>query len=112
MEEASRAKLREKSDIEVLVLNWNKNIIGIFRGDGEHKDDGVMKGLEPHPNLKELIIYCYMGKVFILDHNDEQLGENLVGWLQQMHRISITGSASQAKEDKFTGDGKFEGHGE
>ncbi|KAK1364433.1 putative disease resistance protein RGA3 [Heracleum sosnowskyi] len=57
-EEASKAKLCEKSNILHLELKWNERI------DGEYNDEDVMEGLEAHPNLKELSIDGFMGKKF------------------------------------------------
>ncbi|KAK1364428.1 putative disease resistance protein RGA3 [Heracleum sosnowskyi] len=57
-EEASKAKLCEKSNILRLELKWNERI------DGEYNDEDVMEGLEAHPNLKGLSIDGFMGKKF------------------------------------------------
>ncbi|KAK1364498.1 putative disease resistance protein RGA3 [Heracleum sosnowskyi] len=57
-EEASKAKLCEKSNILHLELKWNERI------DGEYNNEDVMEGLEAHPNLKELSIDGFMGKKF------------------------------------------------
>ncbi|KAK1364500.1 putative disease resistance protein RGA3 [Heracleum sosnowskyi] len=57
-EEASKAKLCEKSNILRLELKWNERI------DGEYNDEDVMEGLEAHPNLKGLSIDGFMGKNF------------------------------------------------
>ncbi|KAK1364451.1 putative disease resistance protein RGA3 [Heracleum sosnowskyi] len=57
-EEASKAKLCEKSNILHLELKWNERI------DGEYNDEDVMEGLEAHPNLKGLSIDGFMGKKF------------------------------------------------
>ncbi|KAK1364492.1 putative disease resistance protein RGA3 [Heracleum sosnowskyi] len=57
-EEASKAKLCEKSNILHLELKWNERI------DGEYNDEDVMEGLEAHPNLKGLSIDGFKGKKF------------------------------------------------
>ena len=56
-EEAKSAKLKEK-EIFNLGLYW-RNING--RCD---KDEKVLEGLQPHPNLKSLTIEHYLGKKF------------------------------------------------
>ncbi|WOH09430.1 hypothetical protein DCAR_0728887 [Daucus carota subsp. sativus] len=62
IEEARKAKLCEKSNIRHLLLNWRSN--EDEREDGEYTDEGVLEGLEPHPNLKALEIEDFMGKKF------------------------------------------------
>ncbi|XP_050256212.1 putative disease resistance protein RGA3 [Quercus robur] len=53
-EEAKSAKLKEK-EIFNLGLYWDK---------GSDKDEKVLEGLHPHPNLKSLTIEYYGGKKF------------------------------------------------
>ncbi|KAK7850431.1 putative disease resistance protein rga4 [Quercus suber] len=53
-EEAKSAKLKEK-EIFKLGLYWDK---------GSDKDEKVLEGLQPHPNLKSLTIERYFGKKF------------------------------------------------
>ena len=55
-EEAKSAKLKEK-EIFNLGLHWNE-------GDCRDKDEKVLEGLQPHPNLKSLTINEYGGKKF------------------------------------------------
>lgn len=60
IEEASKAKLCEKSDIQRLRLEWRSN--GDRREDREYNNEDVIEGLEAHPNLKELTINGFMGR--------------------------------------------------
>ncbi|KAL3642123.1 hypothetical protein CASFOL_012938 [Castilleja foliolosa] len=55
--EAMSADLLGKSGIYVLRLVWDKNKIG-----EEAKDQSVLEGLKPHPNLKRLEICGFKGK--------------------------------------------------
>ncbi|KAK1370491.1 NB-ARC domain-containing protein [Heracleum sosnowskyi] len=61
MEEARKAKLHEKPNIQRLWMDWNNNkdereeIV-------EYNDEDVMEGLKPHTNLKELIVKYFKGK--------------------------------------------------
>ena len=57
-EEARSAKLKEK-EIFNLVLVWYSS-----QGHMNGKDEKVLEGLQPHPNLKRLEIECYSGKKF------------------------------------------------
>ena len=58
-EEAKSAKLKEK-EIFKLGLYWGYSI-AVNRYD---KDEKVLEGLQPHPNLKSLTINGYRGKKF------------------------------------------------
>ena len=58
-EEAKSAKLKEK-EIFKLGLYWEYSI-AVDRYD---KDEKVLEGLQPHPNLKSLTIGAYRGKKF------------------------------------------------
>ncbi|KAK1364511.1 hypothetical protein POM88_040072 [Heracleum sosnowskyi] len=62
IEEASRARLHEKSHIRHLVLSWKNNEDG--RGDREFNDEDVMKELKPHTYLKTLTVEGFQGKNF------------------------------------------------
>ncbi|XP_017218354.2 putative disease resistance protein RGA4 isoform X1 [Daucus carota subsp. sativus] len=62
IEEARKAKLCEKSNIRHLLLKWTNNEDD--REEGVFNDEGVLEGLEPHPNLKALEIEDFMGKKF------------------------------------------------
>ena len=53
-EEAKSAKLKEKE-----IFN-----LGLYWDEGSDKDEKVLEGLHPHPNLKSLIIGWYRGKKF------------------------------------------------
>ncbi|KAL3642192.1 hypothetical protein CASFOL_013007 [Castilleja foliolosa] len=55
--EAMSADLLGKSGIYVLRLVWDKNKIG-----EDAKDESVLEGLQPHPNLKSLEICGFKGK--------------------------------------------------
>ncbi|XP_065621455.1 putative disease resistance protein RGA3 isoform X2 [Quercus suber] len=59
-EEAKSAKLNEK-EIFDLELSWHWNRAEEDRYD---KDEKVLEGLQPHPNLKSLRIEWYLGKKF------------------------------------------------
>ncbi|KAK1364176.1 putative disease resistance protein RGA3 [Heracleum sosnowskyi] len=62
LEEASKARLCTKSNIQCLVLDWSNN--EDEREDIEYNDKDVMKGLKPDTNLKELTIANFKGKRF------------------------------------------------
>ncbi|WOG90739.1 hypothetical protein DCAR_0309983 [Daucus carota subsp. sativus] len=62
MEEARKASLLTKSNIERLQLDWRKNKDVMEEKENNHED--VMEGLEPHANLRELIVENFMGKKF------------------------------------------------
>ncbi|KAL1809334.1 hypothetical protein ACET3Z_026324 [Daucus carota] len=78
IEEAKKAKLCEKFSIQCLQLNWRNTEFGhedmaYSNEDGsnedemedkEYNDQDVMEGLEPHPNLKTLMIVGFRGKKF------------------------------------------------
>ncbi|KAL8119167.1 putative disease resistance protein RGA4 [Apium graveolens] len=61
-EEASKAKLCKKSNIQRLLLDWTNN--GEERDDREYNDEDVMEGLKPHTNLKRLTIAKFKGMAF------------------------------------------------
>ncbi|XP_071907733.1 putative disease resistance protein RGA3 [Coffea arabica] len=58
-EAAKQAKLFEKPDLSRLVFKWES-------GDREsdNREEDVLEGLQPHPNLQELGIYYFMGNKF------------------------------------------------
>ncbi|KAK1393991.1 NB-ARC domain-containing protein [Heracleum sosnowskyi] len=58
-QEASKAKLCKKSNIQSLLLNWKTDKDERVNNDEE---ECVIDGLEPHRNLKELIIEYFTGK--------------------------------------------------
>ncbi|KAK1364420.1 NB-ARC domain-containing protein [Heracleum sosnowskyi] len=58
-EEASKAKLCEKNNIQHLRLKWRNN-----ENERIDNDEDVMEGMEAHPNLKGLSIDGFMGKKF------------------------------------------------
>ncbi|XP_026405488.1 putative disease resistance RPP13-like protein 1 [Papaver somniferum] len=53
-EDAERAKLKDKKNLRELKLNWRSN------GDDEY-DDMVLEGLQPHQNLRKLVISGFSG---------------------------------------------------
>ena len=59
-EEAKSAKLKEKKIVK-LGLFWSQFYRELDRND---KDEKVLEGLHPHPNLKSLTIKWYRGKKF------------------------------------------------
>ncbi|KAK9997228.1 hypothetical protein SO802_021914 [Lithocarpus litseifolius] len=59
-EEAKSAKLKEK-ELFKLGLHWTSSIRS---ADSYDKDEKVLEGLQPHPNLKSLTIERYEGKKF------------------------------------------------
>ncbi|XP_075662108.1 uncharacterized protein LOC142631709 [Castanea sativa] len=74
-EEAKTAKLKEK-EILKLGLYWQDVFpISVDRYD---KDEKVLEGLHPHPNLKSLTIEGYRGKKFPSWVNDLSLFHNLI----------------------------------
>ena len=73
-EEAKSAKLKEK-EIFKLGLFWSN----IWRElDVYNKDEKVLEGLHPHPNLKSLTIEWYRGRKFPSWVNDLSLFHNLI----------------------------------
>ncbi|KAK1364453.1 hypothetical protein POM88_040014 [Heracleum sosnowskyi] len=61
-EEASKAKLCEKFNIQCLLLDWSNN--EDEREIREYNDEDVMEGLKPHTYLKELSIVFFKGRKF------------------------------------------------
>ncbi|XP_057778285.1 putative disease resistance RPP13-like protein 1 [Salvia miltiorrhiza] len=59
-EEAGKANLFKKSKILELHLNWD------WRREGERNDEGVLEGLQPHSDLRELKIWGFNGSRFPL----------------------------------------------
>ncbi|KAL8479536.1 hypothetical protein ACS0TY_026437 [Phlomoides rotata] len=57
-EESTKAHLSRKSGIVKLVLEWDGS------REGEINDENVLKGLQPHPNVKMLKISGYRGARF------------------------------------------------
>ncbi|CDP21949.1 unnamed protein product, partial [Coffea canephora] len=58
-EAAKQAKLFEKPDLSYLAFRWES-------GDREsdNREEDVLEGLQPHPNLQGLKIYYFMGNKF------------------------------------------------
>ncbi|KAK9997671.1 hypothetical protein SO802_022357 [Lithocarpus litseifolius] len=75
-EEAKSAKLKEK-DIFKLGLFWSQ-FYGELDMYDKDKDEKVLEGLHPHPNLKSLTIEWYRGKKFPSWINDLSLFHNLI----------------------------------
>uniref|UniRef100_A0A7N2RCP4 R13L1/DRL21-like LRR repeat region domain-containing protein n=1 Tax=Quercus lobata TaxID=97700 RepID=A0A7N2RCP4_QUELO len=88
-EEAKSAKLKEK-EIFNLGLCWNS--IAVDRYD---KDEKVLEGLHPHPNLKSLTIEWYGGKKFPSWVNDLSLFHNLIhiklNWCVECEEVPTLG---------------------
>ncbi|XP_027166516.1 putative disease resistance protein RGA3 [Coffea eugenioides] len=55
-EEAIKAKISTKINLESLELHWDTTT------RGESTDEDVLKGLEPHPNLKGFTMENFMGR--------------------------------------------------
>ncbi|XP_050258767.1 putative disease resistance protein At3g14460 [Quercus robur] len=75
-EEAKSAKLKEK-EILKLGLFWNQFCGELDMYDID-KDEKVLEGLHPHPNLKSLTIEWYRGKKFPSWVNDLSQFHNLI----------------------------------
>ena len=73
-EEAKSAKLKEKKIVK-LGRFWSQFYRELDRND---KDEKVLEGLIPHPNLKSLTIEWYRGKKFPPWVNDLSLFHNLI----------------------------------
>ncbi|XP_027073369.2 putative disease resistance protein RGA4 [Coffea arabica] len=58
-EAARQAKLFEKPDLSRLAFEWNRRDL-----KSDNHDEDVLEGLQPHPNLEKLRIYCFMGNKF------------------------------------------------
>ncbi|CDP21706.1 unnamed protein product [Coffea canephora] len=58
-EGAEEAKLSEKANLLSLNLEWARD-----REGDNYNDKDVLDGLQPHPNLKELVIWNFMGDQF------------------------------------------------
>ncbi|GKV35189.1 hypothetical protein SLEP1_g43491 [Rubroshorea leprosula] len=58
--EASKAKLKEKKKLQGLKFKWSAE----REANNNINDEQVLKGLQPHPNLKSLVIWYYQGKNF------------------------------------------------
>ena len=90
-EEAKSAKLKEK-EIFKLGLSWEDSN-AVYRYD---KDEKVLEGLHPHPNLKSLTIKGYEGKKFPSWVNGLSLFHNLIyitlGWCMTLEEVPTLGS--------------------
>ncbi|XP_017217296.1 putative disease resistance protein RGA4 [Daucus carota subsp. sativus] len=62
MEETSKAKLCEKSNIQCLPLDWSNN--EDERKGKEYNNEDVIEGLRPHTYLKELSVVSFKGRKF------------------------------------------------
>ncbi|KAL1822150.1 hypothetical protein ACET3Z_008928 [Daucus carota] len=102
MEEASKASLHIKLNIEYLELVWRKNEDVTEEKEYNHED--VMEGLQPHANLKELTVENFMGKKFatwitimtnleVITFRDCKRCEEFpqLGHLPKLRRIYISG---------------------
>ncbi|KAK8619045.1 hypothetical protein V6N13_133014 [Hibiscus sabdariffa] len=67
-EEARGARLWEKKKVQSLIFEWDGEKGGYGECDDESKrygkDEEVLEGLEPHPNLKSLTIVSYKGECY------------------------------------------------
>ncbi|XP_055808304.1 putative disease resistance protein RGA4 [Solanum dulcamara] len=72
-EEAGKAYLREKPNISKLAYLWSHD----ESEDYEVNDEYVLDGLQPHPNLKNLVVVNYLGTRFPSWFSEELL-PNLV----------------------------------
>ncbi|GKF71245.1 disease resistance protein, partial [Tanacetum coccineum] len=54
LSDAESAKLKDKTNLKSLILNWSGDRSEIF-------DSDVLEGLEPNSSLQRLIIFNYMG---------------------------------------------------
>lgn len=57
-EEAKKANLFQKSKVSELILTWST------RRKDDTNDEKVLEGLQPHPDLKKLVISSFKGKKF------------------------------------------------
>ncbi|CDP13076.1 unnamed protein product [Coffea canephora] len=87
-EAAKQAKLFEKPDLSCLVFEWES-------GDREsdNREEDVLEGLQPHPNLQELVIYSFMGNKFPQWHIN--LSKLEVLWIVDCKRCSELPSLGQ-----------------
>ena len=87
-EEAKSAKLKEK-EIFKLGLYWDDE------EDYRDKDEMVLEGLQPHPNLKSLTIEWYGGEKFPSWVNDLSLFHNLIhiklSWCNKCEEVPTLG---------------------
>ncbi|XP_050258071.1 putative disease resistance RPP13-like protein 1 isoform X1 [Quercus robur] len=81
-EEAKSAKLKDK-EIFKLELFWSYRTRSV---DNNDKDERVLEGLQPHPNLKSLTIGFYKGKKFPSWVNGLSIYHNLI----QIYLINCT----------------------
>ncbi|GKV02197.1 hypothetical protein SLEP1_g14659 [Rubroshorea leprosula] len=58
--EASKAKLKEKKKLQGLIFTWSAK----KEANNNINVEEVLEGLQPHPNLKSLVIWSYQGKHF------------------------------------------------
>jgi hypothetical protein len=57
--ENEAAKLKEKQHLRVLHFNWSFG--GSFNVSDVFDDESSWEGFQPHPNLKELRLFGYLG---------------------------------------------------
>ncbi|XP_058184083.1 putative disease resistance RPP13-like protein 1 isoform X1 [Rhododendron vialii] len=73
-DEAEKAKLLEKSDIQELRLRWDKDL-----GESNNNHEAVLEGLKPHRNVKGLILENFGGRRLVSwMSRDARLLQNLV----------------------------------
>ncbi|KAL6311580.1 hypothetical protein AAG906_039136 [Vitis piasezkii] len=71
---AAEAKLREKESLEKLVLEWSGDVAA---PQDEEAHERVLEDLQPHSNLKELLVFRFLGTRFPLLMKEKAL-QNLV----------------------------------
>ena len=105
-EGAKSAKLKEK-EIFKLDLFWSLIRRELDRFD---KDEKVLEGLHPHPNLKSLTIEWYGGKKFPPWVNDLSLFHNLIhiklNWCMECEEVPTLGHLPCLRVLEIKGMGK------
>ena len=74
--EALGANMEDKKHLDELILGWKKEDT-----PNDVIQSGVLNNLQPHPNLKQLTIYCYPGENF----------PNWLGGLQNLVTLELRG---------------------
>ncbi|XP_071723208.1 putative disease resistance RPP13-like protein 1 [Rutidosis leptorrhynchoides] len=90
--DANNSSLNEKEHLEVLELRWDWNI-GDFRNAETEKC--VLHRLQPHKNLKELIIGCYGGNAFSIWLGNPSFSSMKILKLENCNRCTYLPSVGQ-----------------
>ncbi|XP_057778266.1 putative disease resistance protein RGA3 [Salvia miltiorrhiza] len=86
-EEAWKANLFKKSKILKLSLEWDR----YFRREGGTYDEDVLEGLQPHSDLRQLVIYGFKGSRFPLWTQKMSVRDAPQGsWLLLNNLMSLT----------------------